>query len=143
MRLWSLHPKYLDCKGILALWRESLLAKKVLEGKTKKYKNHPQLERFKKQKKPIRYINTYLYYISKEADKRCYKFNKKLIGKKFTKNKIKVNNKQIKYELNHLKNKLKKRDQLKYKELIKIKKIQINPIFIIKKGPIESWEKIR
>lgn len=35
MRLWVSHPKYLDCKGLVALWRESLLARKVLKGKTK------------------------------------------------------------------------------------------------------------
>ena len=39
MRLWSIHPKYLDCKGLVALWREALLAKKVLRGKTRKYAN--------------------------------------------------------------------------------------------------------
>jgi hypothetical protein len=47
MRIWSLHPKYLDAKGLVALWRESLLAKQALESKTKGYKNHPQLNRFK------------------------------------------------------------------------------------------------
>ena len=31
MRIWSLHPKYLDAKGVVALWRETLLAKNVLE----------------------------------------------------------------------------------------------------------------
>jgi hypothetical protein len=52
MRIWSLHPKYLDSGGLVALWRESLMALHVLEGKTKGYKNHPQLARFKKAKKP-------------------------------------------------------------------------------------------
>lgn len=47
MRIWSLHPKYLDTKGLVALWRETLLAQHVLSGKTKRYKNHPQLARFK------------------------------------------------------------------------------------------------
>nr|WP_243687290.1 pyrimidine dimer DNA glycosylase/endonuclease V [Methanobacterium formicicum] len=51
MRLWSLHPKYLDVKGLVALWREGLLARAVLKGKTKGYTNHPQLIRFKNQKK--------------------------------------------------------------------------------------------
>ena len=54
MRLWSIHPKYLDTKGLLAVWREALLAKKVLENKTKGYKNHPQLERFKQQNDPLK-----------------------------------------------------------------------------------------
>ena len=54
MRIWSLHPKYLDTKGLVALWRETLLAKHVLEGKTKGYRNHPQLDRFKKAQNPPR-----------------------------------------------------------------------------------------
>ena len=41
MKLWSIHPKYLDAKGLVALWREALLAQKVLDGKTEGYKNHP------------------------------------------------------------------------------------------------------
>ncbi|HEU5178767.1 MAG TPA: pyrimidine dimer DNA glycosylase/endonuclease V, partial [Burkholderiales bacterium] len=32
MRLWSLHPKYLDARGLVALWREALLAQAVLRG---------------------------------------------------------------------------------------------------------------
>lgn len=30
MRLWSIHPCYLDSKGLIALWRESLLAQACL-----------------------------------------------------------------------------------------------------------------
>ncbi len=72
MRIWSLHPKYLDTKGLLALWRETLLAKCVLEGKTKGYKNHPQLFRFKQMKQPLHAINHYLSEIYKEAALRNY-----------------------------------------------------------------------
>jgi hypothetical protein len=36
MRLWSLHLKYLDAKGLVAVW--GLLAKKVSKEKTKGYK---------------------------------------------------------------------------------------------------------
>lgn len=63
MRLWSLNPKYLDSKGLVALWRESLLAQKVLEGNTRGYTNHPQLLRFKKHNKPQLAISYFLYYI--------------------------------------------------------------------------------
>ena len=72
MRIWSLHPKYLDTMGLLALWRETLLAKKVLEGKTKGYKNHSQLHRFKTAKKPIDTLNFYLKSIWLEAKKKLY-----------------------------------------------------------------------
>lgn len=72
MCLWPLHPKYLDTKGLLAVWREGLLAKKVLEAKTRGYRNHPQLERFKTSKNPIAYINAYLYQVFLEAKRRGY-----------------------------------------------------------------------
>jgi hypothetical protein len=66
MRIWSLHPEYLDTKGLVSLWRETLLAKKVLEGKTEGYKNHPQLIRFKKSDNPLKHINQYLMKVNSE-----------------------------------------------------------------------------
>ena len=70
MRIWSLHPEHLDTKGLVALWRETLLAKHVLEGKTKGYKNHPQLNRFKALQNPANAINAYLAEIYHEAERR-------------------------------------------------------------------------
>jgi hypothetical protein len=32
MRLWTLHPQYLDPRGLVALWRVALLAQQVLLG---------------------------------------------------------------------------------------------------------------
>lgn len=141
MRLWSLHPKYLDCQGLLALWRESLLAKKVLKGKTKGYKKHPQLQRFKDSKNPIASINTYLFYIYKESQRRCYNFNKDKIGNKKTKDKIEVTKGQLEYEFLLLKTKLKERDKEKYKEIQRIKNPKPNSLFVPVEGPIEDWEK--
>jgi len=80
MRLWSLHPKYLDSKGLVALWREALLAKNVLEGKTKGYKNHPQLLRFKELNDPVGGINQYLTAVYEEALERGYHFNRSKIS---------------------------------------------------------------
>jgi hypothetical protein len=60
MRLWSLHPKYLDAKGLVALWREALLAQAVLRGNTRGYQNHPQLLRFRQQSSPLSAIASYL-----------------------------------------------------------------------------------
>ena len=79
MRIWSIHPKYLDAKGLVALWRETLLAKNVLYGLTKGYKNHPQLNRFKETGDPKEYINKYLISIYNEALSRSYKFDKSKI----------------------------------------------------------------
>ncbi len=80
MRLWSLHPKYLDAAGLVALWREGLLAKKVLEGKTKGYKAHPQLERFRAAKDPARAVTEYLAAVADEADARGYRFDRSKLG---------------------------------------------------------------
>jgi len=140
MRLWSIHPKYLDSKGLVALWREALLAKKVLQGRTRKYRNHPQTERFKELDKPLPFINSYLLYVWKEADERGYNFDKRRIGKT-TPKKMKVSKGQLEYEFRHLKRKLKTRAPGKYRGLLKVKKIEAHPVFVVKKGPVESWEK--
>src|SRR4051812_6530953 len=107
MRLWSIHPKFLDCKGLVALWREGLLAQKVLAGKTKGYKNHPQLIRFREQSNPLSSIGTYLQSVAFEADKRGYRFDHSKILKTSKKiSKIPVSKGQMKYESEHLERKL-------------------------------------
>ena len=75
MRIWSINLGWLDSIGIVALWRESLLARKVLEGNTKGYTNHPQLYRFKSSENPLACIETYLYYVLEEAKKRGFEFD--------------------------------------------------------------------
>src|SRR5690349_16243459 len=83
MRLWSLHPNLLDRAGLVALWREGLLAQKVLLGKTKGYRFHPQLARFRATKDPVRAIAVYLWAVQREATKRGYEFNAaKIVAKK-------------------------------------------------------------
>jgi hypothetical protein len=141
MRLWSLHPKYLDKLGLLGLWRECLLAQKVLQGKTKGYKNHPQLIRFKRTRDPILYIGTYLYYVYLEGRRRGYNFNKDKIIKYDLKLKMPVTIGQINFEFKHLLKKLKVRDMKKYEEIRNEKTIEPNPIFYIIDGDIEDWEK--
>lgn len=142
MRLWSIHPKYLDSKGLLGLWREALLAKKILQKKTKSYQNHPQMNRFKFLKTPVPVINTYLKHIYLESCNRGYCFNKRKLGRTFSKTKLKINKGQIEYEFNLLKNKLSKRAKDTLNELKKVKLIEPNPLFKIIKGKIESWERI-
>jgi len=140
MRIWSIHPKYLDTKGLVALWRETLLAKHVLEGKTKGYRNHPQLNRFKRADKPIDSINQYLATVYNEALARNYKFDKEKIDWNFEPSVMCVTTGQIKYEIAHLLNKLKIRDKDKFERLTNLEKIDQHPIFKIIKGDIEDWE---
>jgi len=142
VRLWSLHPKYLDAKGLTALWREALLARKVLRGKTKGYKNHPQLERFKKQSYPLAAIESFLEQVYRESCIRGYCFDKKKIeisDKKVSL--IKVTQGQIEYEFKHLRAKLENRDRKKFDAIKEVTKIRVNPVFKVVTGPVETWEK--
>ena len=143
MRLWSLHPKYLDGKGLVALWREGLLAKAVLEGKTKGYKNHPQLLRFKKNVNPLILLDTYLNYVYIEAKKRNYNFNHEKIVRLSSTEHLPVTQGQLVYELKHLKRKLKQRNMEKYHEIKNVDLPLPNPFFKVVKGNIEPWERIK
>jgi hypothetical protein len=142
MRIWSIHPKYLDAQGLVAVWREALLAKNVLEGKTKGYKNHPQLNRFKVTKNPVDTINQYLSEIFFEASSRDYHFNKQKIDWKFHRIELTVTIGQINYEVRHLLNKLEIRDTVKYDQLKSITKYESHPLFKVIGGDIEKWEVI-
>ncbi len=141
MRIWSLHPKYLDAKGLVALWRETLLAKKVLSGQTKGYKNHPQLQRFKNTQYPVRMLDAYLGFIYAEACSRNYNFDKTKFTKVIEFEQIQVSDGQVAYELQHLSKKLLQRSPKDHLKLPKnFKEVQVVPIFIIVDGEIEVWE---
>lgn len=139
MRLWTIHPQHLDSKGLVALWRETLLAQNVLAGNTKGYKNHPQLLRFKTCKNPLGAIAEYLRGIKKEADQRNYHFDSSKINSKKYRGTIPVNKGQIEYEKIHLLKKLKTRDLAQYK-IFKIAETEIHPLFKAIDGDIEPWE---
>jgi hypothetical protein len=140
MRLWSLHLTYLDAKGLVALWRESLLAKHVLEGKTKGYKNHPQLDRFKNSTRPLDAINQYLAAVHTEGSSRDYHFDREKINWNFQSSKLTVTKGQIEYEVLHLLKKLRVRDQKKYRALKALNAWKVHPLFEIVEGEIETWE---
>lgn len=143
MRIWSIHPKYLDTKGLVAAWREALLARKVLEGKTKGYKDHPQLYRFKLQIDPLFMIEKYLLTLFDESIKRNYRFDKskiKVIGTKEDA-RVPVTSGQIRYEFELLKWKLSGRDIVKLQEISMITDIVPNSIFEVVDGDIEEWER--
>lgn len=140
MRIWTIHPKYLDTKGLVALWRETLLAKNVLEGNTKGYKNHPQLLRFKESSDPLNNINYYLSEVFSEAWNRGYNFDRQKIDWSFSKQSISVTDGQVEYEKKHLLNKLQKRDPERYEVFKQMTFVEIHPLFNIVKGDVEKWE---
>jgi hypothetical protein len=143
MRLWSIHPSYLDSIGLVALWREALLAKKVLSQKTKGYKHHPQLDRFKQQKNPVAAINAYLTAVYQESKRRGYLFDRRKIGQSGAQTSIKVTDGQLHFEIDHLKKKLWKRNRKKYFEIKNLRSPESHPLFRMIEGKVENWEKFR
>lgn len=140
MRLWTLHPKYLDTKGLLALWREALLAQKVISGQTVGFRHHPQLRRFKAHSDPTAAIATYLQAVYREAVSRGYNFSREKINADEQPLRMESTQGQLLYEWEHLKQKLKQRDAGKYEAAAAVVEPEAHPMFDIVAGGIESWE---
>lgn len=140
MRLWTVHPGFLDTKGLLAAWREALLAQKVLKGETRGYRNHPQLLRFKGASNPLGAIAEYLRAIHEEARRRGYSFDMSKIEPLGFNEKIPCTRGQLLYEWEHLKRKLLSRDAEKYREIESIAEPHEHPLFKIVEGEVEAWE---
>lgn len=143
MRLWSLHPRYLDAKGLVALWRESLLAQKVLRGKTRGYRAHPQLERFRRHRHPLAAMATYLRAVADEADGRGYHFDRRRIARTRRAARLTVTKGQIRCETRHLRMKLRHRDPRRLRMLPRLVEIEAHPLLRIVDGPVESWERLK
>ena len=115
MRLWTLHPRYLDAAGLVALWREGLLARAVLRGKTRGYRHHPQLERFRAHPAPLAAMNTYLWAVLIEAEARGYGFNRKKLGPPRRRIRLRATRGQLAFERAHLLRKLQVRSPERYR----------------------------
>ena len=141
MRIWSLHPIYLDGKGLVAVWREGLLARAVLRGATRGYRHHPQLDRFRSHAAPVSAINSYLRAIASEADARGYRFDWSKIGPVRNQSKIAVTYGQLEFEIAHLRTKVHARARSELDRLPKKQALRCHPLFFPKSGPIEPWER--
>lgn len=141
MRLWSIHPQYLDVKGLGGLWREALLAQKVLQGQTKGYKHHPQLDRFKATPNPIGAIADYLRAVLAEAEARGYNYDGSKIAADTYDGELIVAEGQINHERRHLLAKLWDRDRDRHGILRKCEKIALHPMFTLTAGGIADWER--
>ena len=142
MRLWSLHPKYLDPQGLVALWREALLARAVLRGETKGYRHHPQLARFASHASPRSAINAYLCAVYEEAVERGYDFDRRKIGPSRSVALIVVPRGQIAYEWQHLLGKLSVRSPKLHALWCDVAKPTSHPLFHVKPGPVAGWERV-
>jgi hypothetical protein len=140
MRLWTLHPKYLDGRGLVALWRESLLAQAVLKGQTRGYLRHPQLTRFRSSSSPLGSIAFYLQVVHAEAARRGYCFDATKIPPVVQVESIAVARGQLEYEWAHLKAKLRLRAPLWLADFEALSCPEPHPLFRIVPGPAAEWE---
>ncbi len=141
MRLWSLHPRYLDRQGLLALWREALLARAVLRGLTVGYRRHPQLARFLAHQYPCAAISAYLGAIHEEATARGYSFDRSKIGRLRDVERIRVTRGQLEFEWQHLLAKVAKRNPAHYRKLRRIRTPGCHPLVRLRAGDVEAWER--
>lgn len=142
MRLWTLHPRHLDTAGLVALWREALLAQAVLLGRTRGYRHHPQLARFRALEDPVAAIAAYLRAIHQEAAARGYAFDaSRITRKRVSKLRVAENRGQLLYEWSHLAAKLRRRNPSWYATHHRGVTPTPHPLFRIVPGQIRSWER--
>lgn len=142
MRLWSIHPRHLDVKGMVALWREALLAKHVLEDRTKGYRHHPQLQRFRAAADPVAAIHTYLAHVHAESTARGFRFDANKFDARAMHPPLPVTTGQLMYETEHLARKLLLRDPARHAALAAVGLVDAHPLFTVVEGPVAEWEVI-
>lgn len=139
MRLWTLHPRHLDSRGLVAVWREALLAKAVLESRTRGYRAHPQLNRFREHERPVAAINTYLAGLLAEAIRRGYKFDASKVCGPRTTTRISATRGQLGYEWSHLLRKLRERAPEVYR-VARMAEPEAHDLFQLVAGLVAEWE---
>jgi Pyrimidine dimer DNA glycosylase len=142
MRLWSIHPRYLDTMGLVALWREGLLAQAVLTGRTRGYRHHPQLERFLGAPAPERRIAGYLRVVHAEAARRGHRFDAAKVGRVGALAPLPVTRGQLDYEWAHLARKLAKRAPAWLSGLAGVRRPRPHPSFRVVPGAVAGWERV-
>ena len=141
MRLWSLHPKYLDVRGLVALWREALLAQAVLRGRTVGYRHHPQLIRFQALASPVGGIAEYLRGVHAEAAARGYAFDASKVSRARHGGRVAVTRGQLVYEWTHLMAKVARRDPAWRVGIAGIRRPAPHPLFRATPGDVAAWER--
>jgi hypothetical protein len=142
MRLWTIHPRYLDARGLVALWREALLAQAVLAGRTRGYRHHPQLERFRSARSPDGAMARYLAAVQAEASRRGYRFDRRLIRPAPGAGRLRTTDGQLAHEWAHLLQKLRGRDGRQFAACRRVATPAAHPLFRVVAGGVEPWERI-
>ncbi len=142
MRLWSVHPRHLDRQGLTACWREALLAQAVLAGRTRGYRAHPQLERFRAHDNPVGTIAAYLHALADEADARGYRYDRSRIDRpRASVEPIEVTSGQLDLEWSWLRGKLAARSPDVLARWARTPRPDVHPSFVRVEGPVAPWER--
>lgn len=141
MRLWSIHPKYLDPKGLVAVWREGLLALAVVKGATRGYRNHPQLIRFRAAADPVVAVSCYLRHVHAESRVRGYAFDAGKLPEGGGCERLEVTRGQLSYEMDHLRQKLLRRNPSWFAAIERVRSPEPHPLFVVVDGGVEGWER--
>jgi len=164
MRLWSLHPRYLDTAGLTAGWREALLAQRVLTGTTRGYRRHPQLERFWPGSAlagqagdaigrvggdvvpwPGDRIVAFLQAVADEAATRGHAYDRTRVAGPSPGDvaPVPVAEGQVAYEWALLRAKLAVRSPAVLTHWAEVAVPEVHPLFTVVPGPVAPWEKLR
>ena len=141
MRIWTVHPRYLDPKGLVAAWREALLAQAVLAGATRGYRHHPQLARFRAQADPVAIVASFLAGLAEEAQRRGYRFDVTKISRRRFAGYLPETDGQLLYEWRHLRAKLQVRAPELFRQFRRIRTPEAHPLFRIVPGDVREWER--
>ncbi|MEE6281339.1 pyrimidine dimer DNA glycosylase/endonuclease V [Georgenia sunbinii] len=162
MRIWSLRPDYLDRQGLIACWRETLLAQAVLAGRTRGYRGHSQLQRLRDCPDPVATVGAYLVGLREEATARGYRFDATRIDQPAVIEpagvvlpaavplddapaavpRLTVTSGQVDHEWGHLLAKLAVRSPDRHAELLGVTSVAVHPLFEVVPGPVASWERV-
>ncbi|GAB3581405.1 pyrimidine dimer DNA glycosylase/endonuclease V [Calidifontibacter terrae] len=144
MRIWSIHPAQLDRAALVSCWRETLLAQAVLAGRTKGYRQHPQLQRWRALNDPLAGIIAYLHLVADEADRRGYRFDRGRVDAPapVEVEPMRVTTGQLSYEWDHLLAKVRHRDET-WVAVIDGLQPRPHPMMTVVEGPIEIWEVVK
>ncbi len=126
----------------MALWREALLARHVLRGKTVGYRHHPQLERFRACSAPQAAIDVYLGGVHVESIARGYDFDRSKFRQAILPRRIAVTEGQLEYEWDWLMRKLRQRNPRLYRLHRGAPEVELHPLFRLRPGPVAPWEKV-
>jgi hypothetical protein len=143
VRLWSFHPEQLDAAGLVAAWREALLAQAVLAGRTRGYRRHPQLERFLSCAEPLDAIGEYLRVLHGDSLRRGYRFDASRIDRAAGRpvGRIVVPRGQVEYEWALFRRKAAARDRAAFERIAGIAFPRLHPLFDLVEGGVAGWER--